>query len=213
MEFESLKKQMVREQIENRGISERRVLEAFLKVDRHEFIPEGLQKDAYADFPVPIGDGQTASQPYIVALMTELLKLKGGEKVLEVGSGSGYQTAILLALSAQVFCVERIAGLAETADSNLRRLGYSNYRLRVGDGTLGWEQMAPFDRILVAAASTEVPGPLIEQLKDGGIMLIPLGDHFEQTLTAIEKKGADTPRKSICGCVFVPLVGKYGHGG
>ncbi|MBM3250208.1 MAG: protein-L-isoaspartate(D-aspartate) O-methyltransferase [Candidatus Omnitrophica bacterium] len=210
MDYETLRKRMVDEQIANRGITDSRVLKAFLKVERHRFIPQELRNNAYADYPLPIGEGQTISQPYMVALMTESLKLTGREKVLEIGTGSGYQAAILAELAKEVFSIERFPGLAKNAGSILRDLGYQNIKIRMGDGTLGWPEEAPFDRIIVTAASPSVPTPLLEQLKENGGLLLPLGESFSQVLTLIEKKPGTAESTPICGCVFVPLVGKYG---
>ncbi len=211
MEYASLRKMMVREQLSSRGISDSRVLDAFLKVQREKFIPEKNHSSAYADHPVPIGEGQTISQPYMVALMTESLQLKGKEKVLEIGTGSGYQTAILAELANEVYSVERLPELSAQAKATLEKLGYANIRLKVGDGTLGWEEEAPFDRILVTAASAEIPEPLTQQLKEGGKLIMPVGQTFSQTLTVVEKKDGKLSGSSVCGCVFVPLVGKFGQ--
>jgi protein-L-isoaspartate(D-aspartate) O-methyltransferase len=186
------------------------VLAAFYKVERHKFIPEQLWSSAYADYPVPIGDGQTISQPYIVALMTECLGLSGQEKVLEIGTGSGYQAAILAELAREVCSVERFAGLARSAESVLQELGYTNIKIQVADGTLGWEEEAPFERIMITAASPRIPLPLTEQLKENGKLILPLGESFSQVLTVVEKKKGRLESIDVCGCVFVPLVGKYG---
>ena len=211
MDYENLRKEMVGQQLIPRGIKDPHVIDAFLKVARHKFIPEKLRGSAYADFPVPIGEGQTISQPYIVALMTECLGLSGKEKVLEIGTGSGYQAAILAELAGQVYSIERFPSLAKTAESVLQELGYSNIIIKVGDGTLGWEEEAPFSRIIITAATPEVPSPLIEQLQDSGKMVLPLGESFSQVLTIIEKRGSELKKESVCGCVFVPLIGKYGY--
>jgi len=165
---------------------------------------------AYADFPVPIGEGQTISQPYIVALMTECLDLRGEEKVLEIGTGSGYQTAILAELAKEIYSVERFKNLAESAEAVVNELGYKNIKIKVGDGTLGWPEMGPFDRIIITAASPRIPLPLTEQLKESGKLILPLGESFSQVLTAVEKKKGKLESIEICGCIFVPLVGKYG---
>ncbi len=210
MDYAVLKKRMVEEQLIPRGIKNQRVLDAFAKVERHRFIPEDLRNSAYADFPVPIGDGQTISQPYIVALMTECLDLKGEERILEIGSGSGYQTAILAELGKEVYSIERFANLSQRTEKLLRELGYTNIKLKTGDGTLGWPEEAPFDRIIITAASPRIPLPLEEQLKDNGRLILPLGDSFSQVLTVAKKKGANLESEQICGCVFVPLVGKHG---
>ncbi|OGX17213.1 MAG: protein-L-isoaspartate O-methyltransferase [Omnitrophica WOR_2 bacterium RBG_13_44_8b] len=210
MDYAVLRKRLVEEQLTPRGIKNRRVLDAFSKVERHKFMPETVRESAYADFPVPIGDGQTISQPYIVALMTECLDLTGNEKVLEIGTGSGYQTAILAELSKEVYSIERFATLGGRAEELLNELGYANIKVRIGDGTLGWPSEAPFDRIIITAAVARVPLPLTEQLKDGGKLILPLGETFSQVLTLFEKKDGKLEESQICGCVFVPLIGKYG---
>jgi len=206
-----LRKKMVEEQLIPRGISNPKVIDAFLKVERHRFIPEKLRENSYADFPVPIGEGQTISQPYIVALMTESLDLSGESKVLEIGTGSGYQTAILAELSKEVYTVERFSSLAEKAGSLFQELGYSNINMKTGDGSLGWKEEAPFSRIIVTAASPGLPPPLIEQLSEGGKIVLPLGETYSQALTIIEKKQGQINKETVCSCVFVPLVGKYGQ--
>ena len=202
---------MVEEQLLPRGIKNCKVLDAFYKVQRHKFIPEDLKITAYADFPVPIGNGQTISQPYIVALMTECLELTGKEKILEIGTGSGYQAAILAELAGEVYSIERFADLAKNAEQLLiHELGYKNINLRVDDGTLGWPEAAPFDRIIITAASPRIPLPLIEQLKEGGKLILPLGESMSQVLTVVEKRHDKLDSIQVCGCVFVPLVGKFG---
>lgn len=204
---------MVDEQLSARGIRDERVLKAMLKVPRHEFIPDEYLNNAYADYPVAIGEGQTISQPYIVALMTEALQLKGEERVLEIGTGSGYQATILAELSPEVYSVERIKSLADHAAVLLKKMGYGNINIKVADGTLGWEEFAPFDRIIITAASPQIPETLVKQLKDSGIMLLPLGSGFGQVLTRVRKLKDTISTEGICGCVFVPLVGKYGYKG
>jgi len=211
MDYASLRKRMVEEQLALRGIKNQRVLEAFHKVERHKFIPLELRDSAYLDFPLAIGKGQTISQPYIVALMTECLELEGKEKVLEIGTGSGYQAAILAELAAQVYSIERFERLAESAKETLGAMGYTNIQIKTGDGTLGWPQEAPFDRIIITAASPSIPPPLVEQLKDGGRMILPLGEALSQTLILARKKNGELESRAICGCVFVPLVGQYGY--
>ena len=210
MDYEVLRKRMVEEQLIPRGIKNKKVIDAFYKVERHKFIPEDLRASAYADFPVPIGEGQTISQPYIVALMTECLELTGQEKVLEIGTGSGYQAAILAELAKEVYSIERFESLSKNTQEILKGLGYSNIKIKVGDGTLGWPEFAPFDRIIVTAATPKVPLPLTEQLKESGKLVLPLGESFSQVLTVIEKKKNGFESIEVCGCVFVPLVGKYG---
>lgn len=211
MDYTVLRKRMVEEQLIPRGIKDKRVLDAFYNIERHKFIPEGLRGNSYADFPVPIGEGQTISQPYIVALMTECLNLSGEEKILEIGTGSGYQAAILAELSCQVYSIERFVTLAKRAEAVLKELGYSNIKIKVDDGTLGWPEFAPFDRIIITAASPNVPLPLTEQLKENGKLILPLGESFSQVLTLVEKKLGKLESVGICGCVFVPLIGKYGY--
>lgn len=210
MDYEVLRKRMVEEQLIPRGIKNKKVIDAFYKVERHKFIAEDLRASAYADFPVPILEGQTISQPYIVALMTECLELTGQEKVLEIGTGSGYQAAILAELTKEVYSIERFESLSKNTQEILKGLGYSNIKIKVGDGTLGWPEFAPFDRIIVTAATPKVPLPLTEQLKESGKLVLPLGESFSQVLTVIEKKKNTLESIEVCGCVFVPLVGKYG---
>lgn len=209
MDYAILRKRMVEEQLIFRGIKNQRVLDAFYIIERHKFIPEELRASAYADFPVPIGEGQTISQPYIVALMTECLALTGEEKVLEIGTGSGYQAAILAELAKEVYSIERFESLAKKAETILNELGYKNIKIKVDDGTLGWPEFAPFDRIIITAASPSLPLPLTEQLKESGKLILPLGEAYSQVLTKVEKKEGNLESLEICGCVFVPLVGKY----
>ncbi|MFH1460778.1 MAG: protein-L-isoaspartate(D-aspartate) O-methyltransferase [Candidatus Omnitrophota bacterium] len=210
MEFQSLRKKMVEFQLMARGIKDTRVLDVFLKIPRHEFVPEELIKSAYEDCPLPIGNGQTISQPYMVALMTELLGLTGREKVLELGTGSGYQTAVLAELAKEVYSIERIKKLSKAAWEQLQRFNYSNVKLEVGDGSLGWAEFAPYDAIIVTASAPETPKILIEQLKDNGRLVIPVGGRFSQELLLIEKEPGEIKTHEICGCVFVPLLGEQG---
>ncbi len=210
MDYTVLRKQMVEGQLISRGISNQRVLDVFYKIERHKFISEEATLSAYGDYPLPIGEGQTISQPYIVALMTEYLDLHGSEKVLEIGTGSGYQAAILAELAKEVYTIERLESLSKKSGSIFNELGYKNIKLKIGDGTLGWQEEAPFDRIIVTAASNAVALPLLEQLKDGGKLILPLGGNFRQVLTLVEKKENKVQYKDICACVFVPLIGKYG---
>lgn len=207
--YEEIRNRMVDEQIIARGIGNSRVIEAFRKVERQRFVSEELRPSAYSDFPIPIGEGQTISQPYMVALMTQILDLSGGERVLEIGTGSGYQTAILAELSKEVFTIERFESLAKKAQETLKAFNYSNIKTKVADGSLGWAEEAPFDRIIITAATPRVPLPLSEQLKENGKLVLPLGESFSQMLTLIEKKDNKLKSTDICGCVFVPLVGKY----
>lgn len=199
---------MVEGQLIPRGISDQKVLQAFLKVPRHIFVPPERQDAAYADYPLPIGEGQTISQPYIVALMTELLGLTGKERVLEIGTGSGYQTAILAELSAQVYSVERFQELSGRAMETLSALEYRNIKFLVGDGTKGWDEHAPYDAIIVTAAGPVIPQPLIDQLKNKSKIVMPMGN-LDQMLTLGQKKGNELVTEEICNCVFVPLVGEY----
>jgi len=199
---------MVRTQIEARGIKDRRVLNAMFKVERHLFIPDKHRHVAYGDFPLQIGEGQTISQPYIVALMTEALELKENEKILEVGTGSGYQAAILAELAKDVYTIEIIQSLAKKAESLLKKLGYNNIHVRCGDGYLGWKEAAPFDAIIITCATSRVPEPLLEQLADGGRMILPFGGRWSQDLVLIRKKGETLERSSLGGCIFVPMTRK-----
>jgi len=201
------RRRMVEEQIAGRGLRDEAVLSALRAVPRHSFVPAGMEGEAYLDGPLPIGFGQTISQPYMVALMTALLGVDARSRVLEVGAGSGYQTAVLAELVAEVWAVERVAELAEAARRRLRELGYDNVHLAVGDGTLGWEEHAPYDGILVAAAAEDVPAALLDQLVDGGRLVIPLGvPHRDQVLTVYRRRreGFDVERHTPCR--FVPLV-------
>lgn len=202
---------MVKLQIENRDVRDTRVLDAMRRLPRHLFVPPGSRSLAYEDHPVSIGHGQTISQPYMVAFMTQALELRGGERVLEVGTGSGYQTAILAELCQAVFTVERIPELAAAAESALAALGYRNISLLVGDGSEGWPEHAPFDGILVAAAAPAVPRRLRDQLADNGVMVIPVGDwrRTQEILVVRRTGGAVTVERSI-GCRFVPLIGTGG---
>lgn len=200
------RQQMVESQLRARGISDPRVLEAMLKVPRHEFVPETLHDEAYEDHPLPIGDGQTISQPYVVALMLESLQVSPNDKVLEVGTGSGYATALLAELAAQVFSIERHPALADEARGVLKALGYSNVQVVTGDGSLGLPHSAPFDAILVSAAALNVPGTLISQLREGGRMIIPVGSPDSQQLQLIRLINGQ-PVISIREAVrFVPLI-------
>jgi protein-L-isoaspartate(D-aspartate) O-methyltransferase len=207
--FERERVRMVEDQLARRGISDERVLGAMRRVPRHRFVEEAFRERAYGDHPLPIGQEQTISQPYIVGLMTSLLGLTGREKVLEVGTGSGYQTAVLAELARRVFSIERIPALAARARALLEALGYVNVWVRVGNGALGWPDEAPFDCILVAAGGPSVPPPLFEQLAEGGRMVLPLGDQTGQMLTLVESEGGQMRMRSCGDCHFVPLVGKY----
>jgi protein-L-isoaspartate(D-aspartate) O-methyltransferase len=207
--FAREREQMVEHQLVPRGIADARVLEAMRRVPRHLFVEEALRDRAYGDHPLPIGEGQTISQPFMVARMTELLKLTGREKVLEIGTGSGYQAAILGQLAARVCTVERIARLAARARQTLEGLGYRNVWVRTANGTFGWPDEAPFDGILVAAGAPGVPPPLLEQLAEGGRLVMPVGPVDCQRLQVIDKTGGETRITEDSGCVFVKLIGKY----
>jgi len=209
--FSLAREWMVRDQIEARGIKDKRLLKVMRKIPRHLFVDEALRNQAYNDYPLPIGEGQTISQPYIVALMTEALELKGQEKVLEIGTGCGYQTAILAELAQSVFTIERVPTLMQRAKAILDSLGYFNVAYKTGNGTLGWPEVAPFQGIIVTAAAPEIPQPYVEQLDIGGKLVIPLGDKFSQVLYKIIKLPDGRIKKQyLCGCRFVPLVGIYG---
>ncbi|MBA7680175.1 Protein-L-isoaspartate O-methyltransferase [subsurface metagenome] len=210
MHYEKLREQMVRDQFIARGITDQRVLAAFYKVEREKFVPCEVRDNAYQDFPLSIGEGQTISQPYMVALMTQSLELKGDEKILEIGTGSGYQTAILAELARKVYSVERMRALAERARKLLEKLGYSNVKILLGDGTLGWEESSPYDRILVTAGARDIPRPLTDQLEEGGVMVIPVGNSYSQDLEVVRKRKNRIKTATVEKCVFVPLIGKYG---
>ncbi len=208
--YETARKRMVLTQLIDRGIFDKRVLKVMEEVPRHLFVDEALRDKAYGDFPLPIGEGQTISQPYIVALMTEALELKEDDKVLEIGTGSGYQTCILAKLAREVFSIERVPTLAKKAKAVLSELGCENVHIRVSDGTLGWEEEAPFDAIIVTAASPKVPPKLLEQLKISGRLVIPIGDRFSQELIKIVKNERSVTQRNLGSCRFVPLLGKDG---
>jgi len=204
------KSMMVQRQLVGRGIMDRRVLEAMGEVPRHLFVDESLWPEAYDDNPLPIGEGQTISQPYMVAIMTELLELQADERVLEIGTGSGYQAAVLTRLCQWVYTVERIGSLSERARKAIAACGYENITFKVGDGTEGWPEEAPFDGIVVTAGAPTVPDVLVHQLRLGGRLVIPVGNRFSQTLKRVIKT-EDGPRvESHTGCRFVDLVGRHG---
>jgi protein-L-isoaspartate(D-aspartate) O-methyltransferase len=204
--FRTQRETMVRRQIAERGIRDERVLDAMRTVARHEFVPESFRQDAYEDHPLPIGEGQTISQPYIVAAMLEYLALQATDRVLEIGAGSGYVTALLSLLSSEVYSVDRHAALAALAESTLHRLEYRNVKIRVGDGREGWEEYAPFDAILVSAATLEMPPALFAQLREGGRMMAPIGPPSSQELELIRKVSGQPEFRILEGCRFVPLV-------
>ena len=201
---------MVEEQITSRGVKDAKLIAAMKKIPRHLFVEEALQNQAYTDHPLPIGEKQTISQPYMVALMTEALLLTGKENVLEIGTGSGYQTAILAEMSEKVFSVERIRPLALRARKLLYELGYFNVEIKIFDGTFGWMEESPFDAILVTAGSPDIPQPLIDQLATGGRLVIPVGDAFVQDLFRVTKTESGVKKEDLGGCRFVKLIGKYG---
>jgi protein-L-isoaspartate(D-aspartate) O-methyltransferase len=204
---------MVENQIAGRGVTDSRVLEAMRKIPRHLFVDESLMGKAYNDHPLPIGEGQTISQPYIVALMTDTLKLKSTEKVLEIGTGSGYQAAVLAEIVKEVYSIEIRERLVESSSKLLRELGYKNISVKYGDGYYGWEEHAPFDAIIITASANHIPPPLIKQLKDEGRLIIPLGSTlYHQTLTLVKKKGKELDVEQMGGVVFVPMVGEVRKG-
>lgn len=202
---------MVAAQLQARGIRDERVLNAMARVPRHEFVSADYRDQAYEDHPIPIAEGQTISQPYIVALMTEVLALSSEDKVLEVGTGSGYQTAILAELAREVISIERHAALAETSQALIERLGYRNVRVLVGDGSAGVQEFAPYDAIMVAAAAPSVPDALWQQLAEGGRLVVPVGPPEAQELQLVQKMNATPLMRRIEGCRFVPLIGEQGY--
>lgn len=208
--FRAVREDMVRQQLEARGIRDGRVLDALARVPRHRFVDAALRTRAYGDHALPIGAGQTISQPFMVALMTEALRLAGGEKVLEIGTGSGYQTAVLAEFTPRLFSIERSDELARAAAARLKELGYSNVILKTGDGSLGWPEHAPFDRIVVTAGAPDLPPPLFEQLAEGGLLVIPIGDRESQVLEVVTKEKGRALSRRIIDCAFVPLLGKEG---
>jgi protein-L-isoaspartate(D-aspartate) O-methyltransferase len=210
IDFQKARSKMVEEQIISRGIRDPRVIAAMEKVPRHLFVEEALQGQAYSDHPLPIGEKQTISQPYMVALMTEALQLKEKERVLEIGAGSGYQTAILAEMAERVYSIERIRSLAIKARQLLYELGYYNVEIKIFDGTYGWVEEAPFDAIMVTAGAPDIPEPLLNQLAIGGRLVIPVGDAYVQDLIRLTKMKEGTKKEDLGGCRFVKLIGKYG---
>lgn len=208
--YTEARERMVRQQIAARGIGDERVLDAMRTIPRHLFVPEKSRYSAYHDGPLPIGLGQTISQPYIVALMTEALKLKEHERVLEIGTGSGYQAAILSLLASHVYTVERFQELVTRVQDLFSQLGYNNISVRVGDGTLGWPDHAPYDAVIVTAAAPDVPHPLTDQLAEGGRLVAPIGGSWSQVLIRIRKQGVYLRRQELATVAFVPLIGKHG---
>jgi protein-L-isoaspartate(D-aspartate) O-methyltransferase len=209
-DFAPSRLEMLEKQLRRRGIIDEGVLAAMDFVPRHEFVPREFRARAYEDAPLPIGDGQTISQPYIVAAMTAALRLKASDRVLEIGTGCGYQAAILSRLGKEVFSVERLPKLAADTSNRLAQMGYASVHVHCGDGTLGLPEFAPFDAILVAAAAPAVPQPLLAQIAEGGRMILPVGDAENQVLQLIEKQGNTILTNTLEGCRFVPLVGYHG---
>ena len=206
-DWAKLRESMVRRQIAARGIDDPKVLEVMASVPRHEFVPEKMRELAYADHPLPIGEGQTISQPYIVAYMTDQLRLEGDERVLEIGTGSGYQAAVLAGLCKEVYTIEIVESLARRAEKDLARLGYDNVHVRHGDGYRGWPDQAPFDAIIVTAAPGRIPQPLVDQLAVGGRMVLPVGDYFQE-LILITRDEEGVQQQRLIGVRFVPMTGE-----
>jgi protein-L-isoaspartate(D-aspartate) O-methyltransferase len=206
VDFVAARKRMMDRQIIARGITNERVLKVMGSVPRHELVPESYRHHAYVDEPVPIGYGQTISQPYIVAFMTEQLNPKPTDRVLEIGTGSGYQAAVLAGLVAEVYTIEIVKQLAERAQKDLKRLVYTNVYARAGDGYKGWPEAAPFDAVIVTCAPDSIPQPLIDQLKEGGRMIIPVGSGFDQNLYLLEKKGGKVEKRAVLPVRFVPMT-------
>ena len=211
--FETVRERMVRDQLQARGVSDQRVLQAMAEVPRHLFVDDAMQARAYGDYPLPIGGDQTISQPLVVAAMTEALQLTGSEKVLEIGTGSGYQAAVLSRLCEKVYTVERINSLLAGARKIFDRLHYYNILSRLDDGTLGWQEHAPYDAIIVTAGGPEVPKPLVEQLAENGRMVIPVGDRDVQELQYVKKVGDDVEIETLESVRFVSLIGAHGWNG
>ena len=209
-DWEAARKRMVEQQLASphRGITNQQVLEAMAKVPRHELVPEAYRSMAYSDSPLPIGHGQTISQPYIVAFMTEKLNPKPTDKVLEVGTGSGYQAAVLAELVNEIYSIEIVDELAQRAKADLKRLGYENVHVRSGDGYKGWPEAAPFDAVIVTCAPDHVPGPLVDQLKEGGRVIIPVGTGWKQELYILEKQGGKVKKQAVLPVRFVPMTGE-----
>lgn len=206
--YQKKRYQMVKNQIERRGIRDELVLKAVQNVPRHLFVPNGIKDQAYIDSPLPIGEGQTISQPYIVAFMTEALKLNGEEKVLEIGTGSGYQAAVLAEIAKKVYTIEIVPTLARQAENLLKKLGYKNVYLKIGDGYNGWSEHAPYDAIIVTAAPGHIPQPLIDQLKKGGRMIIPVGDFYQELIVITKQSDGTIKKESVLPVRFVPMTGE-----
>lgn len=212
LDFDAARDRMVTQQLESRDISDQRVLQAMRQVPRHLFVPEDRQNEAYQDRPLSIGYGQTISQPYIVGYMTAALALSGDEKVLEVGTGSGYQAAVLSRVASQVKTVEYIPELADTARTALAKLGYDNVEVLVGDGSAGWPEEAPYEAIMFTAAAPEIPAPLRDQLADGGRLVGPVGSRYDQVLVRLRRISNEWKTETLKAVIFVPLVGEHGWG-
>ena len=210
MEYATARNRMVESQLISRGIKDARVLDTMRKLPRHRFVEEALVSQAYNDHPLPIGEKQTISQPYMVALMTEALELQGHERVMEIGTGSGYQTAILAELAEKIYSIERIRALSARAQRILDDLGYFNVVLKVGDGTVGLKEEAPFEAIMVTAGSPDVPQPLVDQLAMGGRLVVPVGDRYTQALMKIVRVKEGISKTDLGGCRFVNLLGTHG---
>ncbi len=204
-DYGRLRKKMIVEQIERRGIKDRKVLDALYKIERHLFVDEKFMRHAYDDTPLPIGRGQTISQPYIVALMTELLQVDKNDKVLEIGTGSGYQAAVLALLAEKVYTIEIVPELGLRAEKLLKKLNFRNIEVKIGDGYLGWPEKAPFDKIILTCAPPKVPSALIEQLKDGGLIVAPVGEYLQE-LVVIRKNGSSITERKIIPVRFVPMI-------
>jgi len=210
-EYREKREKMVKEQIIARGVEDKKVIKAMLDIPRHLFVPKELEKEAYEDYPLPIGFNQTISQPYMVAVMTEYLELKEEDVVLEIGTGSGYQSAILAYLAKKVYTIEREEKLLERAKKILEKLGFDNIKYKCGDGSKGWMDYAPYDKIIVTAAAPKIPEPLIEQLKNNGIIVIPVGSRWIQELVVAKKdEKGNLKIEEKFECAFVPLIGEYG---
>jgi protein-L-isoaspartate(D-aspartate) O-methyltransferase len=209
-EFASARRAMVEDQVRRRGVASPRVLEAMLSVPRHEFVPDEFRADAYADKPLPIGEGQTISQPFMVGAMTEALELTGSERLLEIGTGSGYQAAVLSLLAREVISIECHTSLALAAQERLERLGYANVHVHNGDGSLGFIDAAPYDAIVITAAAPGIPPLLASQLSEGGRLVIPVGSQESQELLQARKEGGALQSRVLFDCKFVPLLGRYG---
>lgn len=210
VDYQHRRQRMVEEQLIPRGISDPRVLKVMGKIPRHLFVEESLRDEAYTDGPLPIGSGKTISQPYMVAMMTEALELEGNEKALEIGTGSGYQAAVLAELCTHVYTIERLSDLQARAQKILESLGYHNISYKIYNGTLGWIEEQPFNVIMVTAGAPRIPHPLFEQLSNGGRMVIPVGDQSSQELIRVVKQGRKIVKENLGGCAFVPLRGEFG---